>query len=343
MKICLIAPIDEAVPPLKYGGITRIIDLLTNGLIKHNHSVTLLASGDSKNPTNNIPIIPKAIRGFYCDSKTREAHIYLATSKILEVTSRQKFDLIHNHFGWRLLPFAQLSKSPMITTFHTTLDQIDEEIIINACKNTSFNAISDSQRKNMPYLNFEAVIHNGVDTSLYRFSKKHQGYLVFLGRMSPEKGALEAIEISKQLKKQIIMAGPVPIRDRQYFQEKIYPHIDGKKCIFLDEINDKQKDKLLGGAEALLAPVQWKEPFGLIFIEAMACGTPVVALNRGAIPEIIIDRITGIIDKSVEELIQRFKEIKDIDRKDCRKLVEEKFTASIMVDKYEKLYQKILS
>ncbi|MFH1387967.1 MAG: glycosyltransferase family 4 protein [Patescibacteria group bacterium] len=343
MKICLIAPIDESIPPLKYGGIERIVHLLTDNLIKHNHKVTLLAPSDSKSPAIIIPTISQSIKGFYCNSKTREAYLYIALSKILKIISQQKFDLIHNHFGWRLIPFIKSFKSPTITTFHTTLDQIDEKTILNIWKDTPLITISKSQRKCMPDLNYIANIYNGIDTSLYHFSKQHQGYLAFLGRISPEKGVSEAIQISKTLKKKLIIAGPIPLRDKQYFQEKVYPYIDDKNCIYLGEINDQQKDKLLGKAEALLAPIQWAEPFGLILIEAMACGTPIIALNRGAIPEIIIDKITGITGESIKELIQRFKEIKNIKRENCRKLVEEKFTALIMVQKYEKIYKKFLS
>jgi len=344
MKICVISSIDEKVPPDFYGGIGRIVGILADGLIGRGHDVTLLASGDSKTVARLCPIIPKSIGANNPKnvSKVRETFFQMAIAEILEILLKENFDIISNHFGWRLVPFGKLLSSPLITTLHTPLDQINKKVIFSAYKKIPVISISDSQRKALPDLNYLKTIYNGIDISLFNFSDTHEDYLAFLGRMSPEKGPGEAIQIATKLGIKLIMAAAIHDWDRHYFESKIKQYIDNKKIVFIGEINDKQKNKLLGGAKALLAPIRWEEPFGLTFIEAMACGTPVVAFNRGAVKEIIVDGKTGIIANSIAEVCSRFKEINRIKRIDCRRHVEKKFSSIEMVDNYEKAYLEYL-
>lgn len=344
MKIAIIAPIDERIPPHKYGGVGRVVFGLADGLVKKGHAVTLLASGDSRSRARIISIFSKSlgqIHSYQEDSKTREAYLQIATAKILSVLQKEKFDIVSNHLGWRLVPFYEFSPSPLVTTLHTPLNQSNKRITFKEYKFVPFISVSQSQRKPLPYLNYLATVYNGIDTALYRFSPKHRDYFVFLGRMSPEKGALEAIQIAKKLKIKLIMAGAVLGWDNKYFSSKIKPHIDGKNIQFIGEVDDRQKNILLGGAIALLAPIQWDEPFGLSFVEAMACGTPVVALKRGAVPEIVMHNKTGFIGDSIDQMVRYCGLIDKIGRAECRKRAEY-FTVAKMVDNYEKVFMNFL-
>lgn len=340
MNICIIAPIEERVPPKKYGGISRIVSSLTEELVRRGHKVTLFASGDSITAARLIPIASKP--GYPNDPKIREAHLQIATARIIEALIKEEFDIVSNHFGWRLIPFYSIIPTPIITTLHTPLNQKNKDIIFQTYKNIPLISSSDNQRRFIPDLNYLATIYGGINISLYNFSNHHDDYLVFLGRISPEKGALEAIQIAKKLNKKLIMAAAIPEWDRGYFEEKVKPHINNENIIFLGEINDKEKNKLLGGAQALLAPIQWDEPFGLVFAEALACGTPIIALNRGSVSEIVVDGKTGIIANSIDDIYKRFEEIKLINRVDCRSHAENNFSSGLMADNYLKIFNQYL-
>jgi len=349
MKICLIAPIEEKVPPKLHGGIERSVYFLTEGLVKKGHQVSLLATKDSQTSARLFPIIPHSLRSNIVfkdekkNTKAREAYYQMAIANILKILMTKKFDLIHNHFGWKLIPFSQLLSTPFITTLQTPLDQINKQIVLSHYKKIPLITVSNNQRKSFPGLNYIATVYIGTDISLYDFSKSHKNYLVFLGRTSPEKGTLEAIQIAKKLNKRLIMAAATHSWDLEYFKSKIKPNIDNKQIVFLGEIDDIQKNQLLKGAQALLAPIQWDEPFGTMFIEAMACGTPVITLNRGSAGEVVIDGLTGIVAKSTDDICKRFKEIEKISRINCRHRVENFFSSLTMVDNYEKLYLNYLN
>jgi len=340
MKIGLISPIDERIPPILYGGIGRVVYNLSEGLIKKGHEVALLASGDSKTSANLIPTIDKSlgVDGINNNRKKREAIFEMAMANIINILLRDEFDVISNHLGWRLVPFNNLISTPIITTLHTPLNQINKKIIFSTYLKHPLVSISMAQRKPLLGPNYIKNIYNGIDISLYDFSNSHDNYLVFLGRMSPEKGILEAIQTSKKLKMKLVIAGAIHAWDRAYFESKVKRYIDNKNIIFLGEVNDQQKNKLLGRAKALLALIQWDEPFGLTFIESMACGTPVITLNRGSTKEIVIDKKTGLILDSIDNLFDRFTELDRINRLDCRIHVKDYFSSDMMVDNYEKLF-----
>lgn len=343
LKIALLAPFEERVPPKKYGGIELVIYSLAEELIKRNHQVTLFATGDSQTSADLFPVLPKSLRAtkIGSDSKAREASKILGVAKTIVALRNKKFDIIHNH-NWYIVPFISLLKSPVVTTIHYPLDINYQRIIYREFPGLSYISVSKNQRKPIPNLNFVGNVYNGVDINIFPFNEKPKDYLAFLGRMSPAKGPVEAIKIAKKTKIKLIMAAKVDLADEKYFSNHVKPLIDGKQIKFVGEINHEKKTKLLKNALALLSPIQWREPFGFFFIEAMACGTPVIAFNHGSVPEIIKHGKTGFIVKNIGEAVGAIKKINQIDRKECRKHVEKNFTVEKMIDKHEKLYYKLI-
>lgn len=343
MKIALLAPLEESVPPQKYGG-TELIVYHLSQILAQKHSVFLLATGDSKTKARLIPIFPQSLRKekIAQDIKIRESLKYLGIAKVVKELSKIKVDIIHNHIGWRFLPFAQLFKAPVVTTLHGPLDVSYQQFVYSQFKKLPFISISNSQRK--PFkLNYAATVYNGIDLKQFNLNEKpKEGYLAFLARMSPEKGPVQAIQVAKKAGAELRMAAKIDTVDREYFEKKVKPLIDNKQIKFLGEIKNEEKSNFLEGAKALLVPLQWEEPFGLFMIEAMACGTPVIALKRGSVPEIIKHNQTGFIVNTVDQMATAVKKIDLIDRKKCRQWVEKNFTAEKMVSAYEKAYQKIL-
>jgi len=346
MKIALIAPLEESVPPKKYGGTELIVNYLAQSLPDKGHEVFLFASGDSKTKAKLIPIFQRPIRTekFASDIKIRDALKYLGVAKIIKELKKIKVDLIHNHIGWRFLPFANLFNCPTLTTLHGPLTFSYQRFVYGKFKKYPFVSISNSQRKPFLNLNYAATVYNGIDLKSFHFNKNPKGkYLAFLGRMSPEKGPLEAIKIAKEAGFKIKLAAKIDAVDKEFFESKIKPLLDGKQVEVLGEIGPKEKSNFLREAFCLLAPMQWEEPFGLFMIESMACGTPVIAFDRGSAGEVVKDGKTGFVVKNIEQAVSALKKINQIKREDCRKWVEENFTAEKMVDNYERVYQKVLN
>ena len=366
MKIALLAPFEESVPPKKYGGTELIVYYLAQILSKK-HSVFLFATGDSKTKAKLFPIFPQSIRNekISQDLKFRDSLKYIGIAKVIKELQKVNPDIIHNHIGWRFLPFASLFKTPVITTLHGPLNIPYQQFIYGNFKEFPFVSISNSQRKPFPKLNFIATIYNGIDIKQFHFNPKPNGnYSAFLARMSPEKGPIQTIKIAKRAGINLKMCAKVDIVDKNYFLKEVKPLIDGKQIKFLGEIEQKEKSNFLGNAKALLCPIQWEEPFGLFMTEAMACGTPVIAFARGSVSEIIKDGETGfivnsspkdirgnwIIKKSgIAGMVEAVKKIYNMPEKEyqkmrylCRKHVEKNFTAEKMVSEYEKVYYKIL-
>lgn len=352
MKIALLAPFEESIPPKKYGGVELIVYHLAQ-LLSKKHSVFLLATGDSKTNAKLIPIFPKALRteSFAKDMKIREAIKYIGISKVVKELKKIKIDIIHNHIGWRFLPFASLLKVPTLTTLHGPLDVPYQKFVYGKFKQFPFVNISNSQKKPFSKLNYAATIYNGIDIKQFKFKEKPESdYFAFLARMSPEKGPIQAIQAVKMLGVKLKIAAKIDAVDSEFFEKKIKHLIDGKQIEFVGEIGPSEKSKFLNNARGLLVPLQWEEPFGLFMTEAMACGTPVIAFDRGSVREIIKDKKTGFIVKPLNKrgkqniagLVKAMKEVDKINRYDCRKLIEENFTAEKMVTDYEKVYQKII-
>jgi len=341
MKIAQVAPLWERVPPPGYGGIELVVGLLTDELVRRGHEVTLFASGDSQTLAKLESVYPRALR---LDPSVKDPSVYemLNISRVYQ--RADEFDLIHSHMGHVALPYAMLVKTPTIHTLHGAFNADTEKLFIHA-KDQPYVSISNAQRKAKLDLNCVATVYNGIDVSTHQFHPQpsEEPYLAFLGRLSPEKGVHHAIEIAKQSGWRLKMAGKVDRVDRDYFATEIEPHIDGKQIEYLGEANHVQKNALLGGAVAMLFPITWQEPFGLVTIESMAAGTPVIAMKRGSAPEIISDGLTGFLCNSVEECVNAIDKVTKLDRYSIREYVKQRFGIKPMVDGYEAVYQKVVA
>jgi glycosyltransferase involved in cell wall biosynthesis len=341
MRIAQIAPLWERVPPTTYGGTELVVGLLTEELVRRGHEVTLFASGDSITKATLESVHPKALR---LDKSVKEAAIYemLQLSRVYE--RAKDFDIIHSHMGCAALPYARLVKTPTVHTLHGIFTP-DNEKLFTYARQQPFISISHDQREPRLGLNYAATVYNGIDTSAYRFYPKPSDppYLAFLGRLSPEKGTHLAIEIAKRSGWTLKIAGKIDAVDVEYYETEIKPHIDGEQIQYLGEANHVQKNILLGNAVATLFPITWREPFGLVMIESMVSGTPVIAMKLGSTSEVIAHEQTGFLCSSVEECLQALQRIPEIDRAKCRQHVEENFSVQRMTDGYEAVYQQVLA
>jgi len=348
LKIAQIAPVEETIPPKKYGGVELVVYSLAEGLRKRGHQVYLFGAGETKSKAKYFPLFPKAIREYskFRDVSIREAMKNVATGQVIDYLLNLNADIIHNHAGVRFLPFSVIfKKTPFITTIHGPLDlptERNKAYLYNRFKNLPYVSISFAQRKPMPQLNYAANIYHGIDICKYQFSKKGGNYLSFLARIAPEKGPVEAILIAKTTGIKLKIAAKVDPLRQDFYEKEVKPLIDGKQIQFLGEVSHRRKVELLKNSLALLAPIKWREPFGLFLTEAMACGTPVIVFDQGSAREVVKDGKTGFVVKDIEEAVGAVKKIKEIKREDCRKWVEENFTVEKMVQDYEKLFYRLL-
>jgi len=347
MKIAIIAPLEESVPPSKYGGIERVVYHLVEELVKLGHRVTVLASGDSVTSARLIPVFPKALRAMpaLANLKIRDSYKLIGLGKIISYLQQNNFDIIHNHFdiGW-VQAFEQFLTTPLVTTLHKNLLSEYEYPFYQYFPHSRYISISMNQRRALPKLNYIANVYNGLDFTKYHFSPTPSNYFAFLGRMSPNKGPLQAIQVIKRAKQKLIMAAKVDSDDVVYFTKKIKPLIDGKQISFIGEVNEPKKIKLLSKAQALIAPIQWEEPFGLYFTEAMACGTPVITLQRGSAKEVITHQQTGFVCRDLTEMVKSTKKIQLIQRQNCYNHVHTggQFLAVDMAKHYLAAYQQVI-
>ncbi|WP_310426318.1 glycosyltransferase family 4 protein [Chamaesiphon sp. VAR_48_metabat_135_sub] len=341
MKIAQIAPLWERVPPPAYGGIELVVGLLTDELVARGHDVTLFASGDSITSAKLESIHPQALR---LDATITEPSIYemLQLAQVYERAG--EFDLIHSHMGCAALPYSKLTQTPTVHTLHGIFTPDNEKMFVHS-KSQPFVSISNAQREERLGLNHVATVYNSVDVSMHHFFPvaDQPAYLAFLGRMSPEKGPHHAIEIAKATGIPLKMAGKVDPVDVEYFDRQIKPHIDGVQIQFLGEADHFMKNDLMGRAIATLFPITWREPFGLVTIESMAAGTPVIAMNLGSVPEIIADGVSGYICNNVAECVAAVAKISTISRAGCREYVAHRFGVEQMAAGYEAVYQQILA
>jgi glycosyltransferase involved in cell wall biosynthesis len=341
MRIAQIAPLWESVPPPAYGGIELVVSLLTDELVRRGHDVTLFASGDSSSLAQIESVHPKALR---LDPTVREHPIYEMLQLGRVYDRAQEFDLIHSHIGCATLPIAKLVKTPTIHTLHGIFTSDNEKLFVHA-RDQPYVSISNTQREPRLGLNYISTVYNGIDLDTYQFYAQPSDppYLAFLGRISPEKGTHLAIEIARRSGWHLKIAGKVDRVDVEYFEQKVRPQIDGQQIEYLGEANHQQKNVLMGNAVATLFPVTWREPFGLVMVESMASGTPLIALKRGSAPEVIEHGKTGFLCDSVEDCVAALKQINRIDRADCRSHVAQRFSIKQMVDGYEEAYRNVLA
>src|SRR3954463_3285683 len=311
MRIAQLAPLAESVPPKLYGGTERVIAWLIEELVELGHHVTLFASGDSKTRAKLVPIWPRALRL----GRPRSDPI-AAQAAILEAMARQaaEFDVIHAHIDWLHLPLLSRLGTPFLTTPHGRLDLPGFSDVVGRFPDAPFVSISDNQRRPLKEANWLGTVYHGLPNDLFRPSFEPGSYLAFLGRLTAEKGPEAAIRIARAAKMPLRIAAKVPRGERGCFKEKLEPQIDGEQVRLTGEVNDETKRQFLANAAALLFPIDWPEPFGLVMIEAMACGTPVIAFRSGSVPEVIDDGITGFVVSSEEEANQAIARLGELDR-----------------------------
>jgi glycosyltransferase involved in cell wall biosynthesis len=341
MRIAQVAPLWEQVPPPAYGGTELVVSLLTEELVKRGHDVTLFASGDSITKAKLESVHSRALR---LDSSVKDPSIYDLLNMARVYENADQFDIIHSHVGCVALPYVNLVKTPTVHTLHGIFTA-DNQKLFGHARQQPFISISNSQRDPELGLNYVSTVYNGIAPNTYDFYPQPDNppYLAFLGRMSAEKGAHLAIEIAQRSGWQLKMAGKIDSVDLEYFETKIKPHIDGNQIQFQGEANHHQKSVLMGGAVATLFPITWREPFGLVMIESMVTGTPVIAISLGSAPEVIADGISGFLCQNVDQCIAAIAPAALLNRQACRDHVLINFTAKQMADGYELVYQKVLA
>ncbi len=340
MRIAQIAPLFEAVPPKFYGGTERVVHWLTEGLVEMGHDVTLFASGDSQTSAKLDAVWPQALR-------LNPVVDWNATyAMMIEHVARRahEFDALHFHIDyWPNSVFSRLG-IPFVTTMHGRLDLELFQQVFNFFPDVPMVSISNSQREPVPRLNWAGTVYHGMPKNLLNpvANGGQGGYFAFLGRISPEKRVDRAIEIAGACGVELRIAAKIDRADQAYYDREIAHLFKQSHVNYIGEINDGQKSDFLGNAKALLVPIDWEEPFGLVMIEAMACGTPVIAFRRGSVPEVIDDGVTGFIVDTVEEAIAAAKKIDSIDRAGVRRRFEERFTNTRMAQDYVNIYQNLI-
>jgi glycosyltransferase involved in cell wall biosynthesis len=340
MRIAMVAPLVEPVPPPLYGGTERVVSLLTEELVRRGHAVTLFASGDSQTTAELVPCCSKGLR---LDPAVTDYLAYTMTQLGAVYRRATDFDVIHNHLDYVAFPSARLSPTPTLTTTHGRLDLPEVQRVYADFAEQRLIAISDDQRTYLPEANWVATVYNAVDVSNYRFRPEPGDYLVFLGRISPEKRPDRAIEIARDVGMRLVIAAKVDAVDQDYWEHAIKPMVDAHPGLieYVGEVDERGKDELLGGAYAYLFPIDWPEPFGLTMAEAMATGTPVIASRAGAVPEVVEDGVTGFVCDSISAMVAAVPRVKDLDRRACRARIERLFSPPAMAAGYERAYAAV--
>lgn len=339
MHIGMIAPIWESTPPTGYGGIERVVDLLVRKLRERGHTVTLFTTGDSPGAEEGTWTEAVALRKLGYD--TWSAQMAEAMHLANAMSRRASFDLMHSHVGPLGNIVAEACGARMLSTLHGPCTPQNRRYY-QTYAHQAFVSISDAQRESYPEINFLGTVHNGIETSTYRCGAK-KGYLLFLGRISPEKGTHLAIAASRRMGIPLVIAGKVDPFDQEYFEREVAPGIDGTTVRFIGEVAGRAKREVLEGAIALLHLVQWSEPFGLVMVEAMASGTPVVAMRHGSIPEVVTPGVTGFVVDSLDEAVQALGRLDRLDPEACRQMAVSRFDASRMVEGYLAHYEALAS
>ena len=339
MRIAQVAPLCESVPPKLYGGTERVVSYLTEELMRQGHEVTLFASGDTLTKARLVPVCKQSLRlALGCLDPL--AHHVMLVERVLD--QKENFDLIHFHIDYLHYPRCQNEDVTTLTTLHGRLDIPDLVPLYKRFRDMPVVSISDSQREPSPWLNWQGTVYHGIPEESLKFQQAPGKYLAFLGRTAPEKGLDHAIAIARRAGVELKIAAKIDRVDQVYFDSVIKPLLDGPGVEFVGEISDSQKSEFLGGAMALLTPVQWPEPFGLVMIEAMACGTPVVGYARGSVPELVEEGISGFIVRGVPQAALAIRAVSTLSRQRCRDYFEQHFSATRMCEDYVGIYERLL-
>ncbi|HET9845414.1 MAG TPA: glycosyltransferase family 4 protein [Nitrospira sp.] len=342
MKIAQLSPLWESVPPQLYGGTERIVSYLTEELVRQGHDVTLFASGDSKTAARLKACCDRALRLHDNGMINRDAPNILMQEWALGAESGH-YDVVHSHLDFLGFPMSRRAHAPVVTTLHGRLDLPELQPIFNEYSEMPVVSISNAQRKPLPDAKWAGTVYHGIPKDLYSRHDRPGSYLAFLGRISPEKCPDHAIEVAKRVGMPLRIAAKVDAADQAYFKQKIERLLDHPLVEYVGEINDAEKNDFLGEAAALLCPYDWPEPFGLVLIEAMACGTPVLAYRQGSIPEIIDHGVTGYTCDNIAEMAQAVAGLPLIDRKRCREVFEKRFTVERMAKDYLTIYESMVA
>jgi glycosyltransferase involved in cell wall biosynthesis len=342
LRIAILAPLVEPVPPPLYGGTERVVSLLTEDLVRRGHDVTLFASGDSRTAAKLVPVSPSGLR---LDPEVRDFAAYTLVGLSEAYSHAREFDLFHNHNDYLAFGMARLAATPTVTTAHGRLDLHEVRRIYRLFPEQRLVSISHDQKKWLPEANWVGTVHNGIAVDHFRLRQTPGDYLVFLGRISPEKRPDRAIEIARDVGMKLMVAAKVDAVDQAYYESTIAPLIRANRGLieYIGEVDEHEKDEVLGNAYAYLFPIDWPEPFGLTMVEAMATGTPVIASRNGSVPEIVLDGVTGFVCSTFKELIEAVPKVASLDRVACRRHVERHFTPSAMADGYEAIYHTLLA
>ena len=338
MRIAQVAPLFESVPPKLYGGTERVVSYLTETLVAHGHDVTLYASGDSMTSARLEAPTSRALRLSETSRDPLAPHHVMFEQVIRD---RDRFDIVHFHTDHLHFGLARHAGLRHVTTLHGRQDLPELGPLFKEFADAPVVAISEAQQRQVPHARWLGVVHHGLPPDQYRFSEHPDGYLAFLGRVSPEKGLDRAIEIATRLGMVLRVAAKVDRADRDYYVQQIAPLLHNPYVEFIGEIADSEKSAFLGGARALLFPIDWPEPFGLVLIEAMACGTPVVAFRRGSVSEIVTDGVTGFLVDAVDQAVTAVERLPALSRRRCREVFEERFAATRMMEDYLGLYETL--
>jgi glycosyltransferase involved in cell wall biosynthesis len=340
MRIAQVSPLYESVPPKLYGGTERVVSFLTEALVDLGHDVTLFASADSVTQAKLVPCAPRALR---LDDSCRDplAHHVAMLEEVFRRAS--EFDVIHFHLDYLSFPRARHCRVPHVATMHNRLDLPELEPLFRTFADIPVVSISDAQQAPLPFANWCGTVYHGLPLDLYSFRPGRGKYLAFLGRVSPEKGVDRAVEIACRLGLPLKVAAKIDDKDRKYFEQRLKPLLARPNIEFLGEIGEHDKGDFLGNATALLFPIDWPEPFGLVMIESMACGTPVVAFRRGAVPEVMRDGVSGYVVDSIEGAVEATARALELPRKRCRAYFEGRFSAPRMANDYVAVYERLIA
>lgn len=338
MRIAQVAPLYESVPPKLYGGTERVVSYLTEALVKLGHDVTLYASGDSTTSAQLRSVCQRALRLEGGKLLSPLAHHLNMIETVIQESD--DFDIVHFHLDY--LPFSQIRRLsiPAVTTLHGRLDIPDMYPLFREFDDMRLISISDAQRDPMPWAGWVATVHHGLPEDLHEPTFEPGEYLAFLGRISPEKRVDRAIEIAREARMPLRVAAKIDDADRNYFESEISDLLSNSDVEFVGEIGEQEKTDFLGNAAALLFPIDWPEPFGLVMIEAMACGTPVIAFRGGSVEEIVEDGVTGFIVESIEQALEALQQIPKLDRRKCHDRFLERFTSRRMCEQYLTAYER---
>jgi glycosyltransferase involved in cell wall biosynthesis len=339
MRIAQVAPLFESVPPKYYGGTERVVSYLTEELVRQGHDVTLFASGDSVTKAHLVAACRRSLR---LDKRCVDqlSHQILMLEHVFQRAA--EFDIIHFHVDYMHFPLSRRQQITHVTTLHGRLDIPDLVPLYLEYRDMPLVSISYVQREPLAWANWQATVYHGLPPDIFQFREPPGDYLAFLGRISPEKRVDRAIEIARQVGMPVKIAAKVDRVDQDYFESVVKPLLKDPVVEFVGEIGDGEKEEFLGHAYALLFPIDWPEPFGLVMIEAMACGTPVIAYRSGAVPEVMEEGHTGFIVEGVEDAVQAVRRVPELSRKRCREIFDQRFTAARMARDYVEVYERLI-